>query len=69
MARTRDEDDDGRTKPRSDVYVGMLATAAASMFVGVGLLALEATEYDWESQPRAVQPASLPQAMPAKPAG
>lgn len=70
MARTRlDDEADGVTRPRSDVYVGMLALAAACMVVGIGLLAVEANDYDWESQPKAVQPAALPAPVPARTTG
>lgn len=51
MAKTN-RADAGEPRQKSDVYVGMLALAALSMAVGVGLLAWEGEEYEWESQPK-----------------
>lgn len=50
-------------RPRSDVYVGMLALSALATAAGCLLLALELTTYDWETAakkgPTATVPADL----------
>jgi hypothetical protein len=46
--------------PRRDRYFWMLVVTAASMFLGIVLLALDAGAYDWESQPKAAPALSLP---------
>ena len=38
-------------RPRSDVYTGMVILTVVAMLLGCGLLAYEANEFGWESQP------------------
>jgi hypothetical protein len=46
--------------PRNDVYVGMLGLTAFAMLVGIALLALDANEYDWQSEAKGGPTLSLP---------
>jgi hypothetical protein len=45
---------------RNDVYVGMLGLTAFAMLIGIALLALDANEYDWQSEAKAGPAISLP---------
>lgn len=38
-------------RPRSDVYTGMILCTVVAMLFGCGLLAYEANETEWQSQP------------------
>ena len=38
-------------KPRSNVYTGMILITVVAMLFGCGLLAYEANETGWQSQP------------------
>lgn len=46
--------------PRNDVYVGMLGLTVLSMLLGCAVLALEATDYEWESEPKPRTKLTLP---------
>lgn len=46
-------------------YVGMLITTCVAMLVGIVVMALEASEYDWDPKPKATAPLALPKAAGA----
>ena len=45
---------------RNDVYVGMLGLTAFAMLIGIALLALDAGDYDWQSDAKAGPALNLP---------
>ena len=69
MAKSRIRYTDAPAK--NGVYVGMLALTAAVGFLGIGVFALEANEYDWDSQAKVFPAPTLPKinSEPADKAG
>ncbi len=51
--------------PISEGYTGMLALTVLAMVVGIGLLVMEATDYDWEQKPKSAAAIALPGAVPS----
>ena len=58
MAKTRVTD----APAKNDVYVGMLGLTTLAMVLGIALLALDADDYEWSSQPKSGPTISLPKA-------
>ena len=56
MAKTRFVD----APPKNDVYTGMIGVTAACMFVGIVLLVIECTGYDWAAKSVAGPAINLP---------
>ena len=53
--------------PISEGYTGMLLLTLLAMVTGIGLLVLEATEYDWEQKPKSAAAIALPGAVAKSP--
>ncbi len=53
--------------PISEGYTGMLLLTLLAMVTGIGLLVLEATEYDWEQKPKSAAAIALPGAVGKSP--
>ncbi len=51
--------------PISEGYTGMLALTVLAMVIGIGLLVMEATDYDWEQKPKSAAAIALPGAVPS----
>ncbi len=51
--------------PISEGYTGMLALTVLAMVIGIGLLVMEATDYDWEQKPKSAAVIALPGALPS----
>ena len=54
-------------RPISEGYTGMLLLTLLAMVTGIGLLVLEATEYDWEQKPKSAAAIALPGAVAKSP--
>ena len=56
MAKTRFVD----APPKNDVYTGMIGVTAACMFIGIVLLVIECTGYDWAARAEGGPTINLP---------